>query len=658
MLVQALVSAGVLNHAHVKRMVAEQQKWGGKLHHYASDLGIAREDVIASTLSRALNVPQVHLAKMPVDNGALKLIGAQDCERLTVFPCALRDDGKTLWLAMSDPLDVVAMEFVRMRARVARVLPGVAGKQEILGFVHRSYTLLGRDLSMDDAVGAPVGEEFKIVDTAGRTQVRHINDIVAPAAPPRPAAPPLAAARAGTGAAMPAASFAPSPGPSVAPSPGPSFGPSPGPLLGPSVGPSVGLSVGPPFGASFAPSVGASVGPPVGASRPARVPFATILLDAGVADATTLGRASSIAVAGDVPVVFALTRWRLVDCTLVAHALSRALGCPIVPLDALAHGPSLPVARAACVKMRVLPLWRRDGVVGLAMSDPTDDTSVEALATAYQVRVERLLVNDDDLERAFAALASRTDTPAALPFGPASTSPVVGPALPWTPSASNPAPMPEAYASVPLVTAPFRAASSGRTALSIVEGVLADDDGVFPSGGDVFSDGPGATTATQPTPVDLAGATGETGSTEQATKPSGRRVARGVDEGAGERTVTSDVLSTLRVLVVANAASGDALRAALAPRVRELVVVSRFSEAIARSEQGAFHEIVVVAPSDRVLRSKQFAALADRARRALLVVGGAHGSTPLPHVKYLAGADAGEDVVDVVVEELRGAIGR
>lgn len=178
-IVQILINARLLDQAQLKRMQAEQKKWGGRLHHYASDLGFAKEEAITATLSKMLKVPRLRLADMVPDAEAMQLVTAEDCERLVVFPCALRDEGKTLWLAMSDPLDVDAMDHVRARAHVARVSPGVAGKQEILDAVYRSYTVLGQSRSSGGLALRPeaTNTEFKIIDVAGRTKVRHVKDI-------------------------------------------------------------------------------------------------------------------------------------------------------------------------------------------------------------------------------------------------------------------------------------------------------------------------------------------------------------------------------------------------------------------------------------------------------------------------------------------------
>jgi hypothetical protein len=628
-IVQALLGVGLINHTQLQHMQAEQKKWGGKVHHFASELGIVHEDQVTAALARELKVPLLRLADLPVDRAALAMVSATDCERLVVYPAALRDDGKTLWLAMSDPLDTQTLDHVRARAGVPRVQAGIAGKKEILEAVHRSFTLLGRDGARHDiAVGAPVPDEFKIIDTAGRTQIRSVDELARR----------RGAARPGSVATPPA--------------------------------PVAAATVSAPAPAWAAPPVPRSA-----------LPLAAILLDAGVVDAATLGRASSIAVAGDVSVIFALARWRLVDPAVIAATLSRAFGQPIVALDSLAQAPALPVQRAACVRMRALPVWRNGSVVGLAMSDPTDHASVEALAQAHRVNIERLLVNDDDLERAFLALAARAEAgqgapssaPATVPWGTGLSSPPPMAGATWLPHASAPggagpvpgqigAPMP-ASASVPpwpgATTAPAPAsvapvpaavgvsATGGVSAvLSLVEGVLEDD-------GDVFGDGVGADpTQALAVTLDLAGATLDPHSGQEPSVPGG---ASGVF--AAQATVSDQGLADLRVLAIASVKNAAPLRAALSAQIAEFASVTRFADGIALSAQRAFSYVIVVDPPSSVLRSLQFATLVGQTDQGVIVVGGPADAPRLPRVRYLRHTEGDGVDVDAVVDVLLAASG-
>ncbi len=141
--------------------------------------------------------------------------------------------------------------------------------------------------------------------------------------------------------------------------------------------------------------------------RPALVSLARVLVDAGLTDSAWLGRATVIANEADVPMVHALTRWRLIDPNSLASALAAATGLPVTDLSTV-QGP-LPVSmsRTACHRLRVLPLSVVDAVLTLAMSDPTDEDTCAEVEEGMQLSVQRALVNDDDLETALRRVFAR-----------------------------------------------------------------------------------------------------------------------------------------------------------------------------------------------------------------------------------------------------------
>ncbi|HEY1098607.1 MAG TPA: hypothetical protein VGF99_06750, partial [Myxococcota bacterium] len=157
----------------------------------------------------------------------------------------------------------------------------------------------------------------------------------------------------------------------------------------------------------------------------ARVLLPRLLIDAGLADIATLGLATSIAAEADVALVHALCRWRLVSSSALCATLANALRLPITAVDTVADthlaaaAASSTLSRPLCTRLRVLPLWTSGGVLGLGMTDPGDDGAVEQVVRACGLSVERLLVDDDALDRGLrrAFVDDATKTP------PTSTTP-------------------------------------------------------------------------------------------------------------------------------------------------------------------------------------------------------------------------------------------
>lgn len=152
------------------------------------------------------------------------------------------------------------------------------------------------------------------------------------------------------------------------------------------------------------------------------VSLARVLLDSGLLDVAWLGKATAIASEADVPVCHALTRWKLLEARALAKALSQATGLPVVDVDGEAGGqrgpPCAPMQRAACQRLRVLPLAVAGGTLTLGMTDPTDDDAVRQVEAALQLRVHRVLVDDDALERALRRMFPKpADEIRAAPWG-------------------------------------------------------------------------------------------------------------------------------------------------------------------------------------------------------------------------------------------------
>jgi hypothetical protein len=192
-----------------------------------------------------------------------------------------------------------------------------------------------------------------------------------------------------------------------------------------------------------------------------------------------LGMATRIATEGDVSLVHALVRWRFVAAGDLARALAETLSVPITPVASFDGPVPVPLPRATCARLRVLPLWRHGDVVGLAMSDPTDDTAVHEIGRLAGSPIERLLVNDDDLDLALRSVFGRTPAPTTMgAFGssssvsswnslppttpitpPAPVQPPLPPVLPPAPAPSTP-PAPALASPPPTTTSPISAQTS------------------------------------------------------------------------------------------------------------------------------------------------------------------------------------------------------
>jgi len=139
------------------------------------------EDILVRALSKQLNIPAVNLdAVQTVPQHVRAKIPSQTARDFAVLPLQLRDDGKTLVVAVADPLNVRHLDELRAISK-CRIVPNVAGRTAIARAYSRIYEASDAELGEADT-------NFKVMDAQGRTLVKNMRDVQG--APPAAAAPP------------------------------------------------------------------------------------------------------------------------------------------------------------------------------------------------------------------------------------------------------------------------------------------------------------------------------------------------------------------------------------------------------------------------------------------------------------------------------------
>ncbi|WP_002636730.1 general secretion pathway protein GspE [Myxococcus hansupus] len=186
---ELLIKANVLQESQLKAALAEQAKWGGKLGEILVRMSLVSEDILVRALSKQLGMPAVNLDAVQMVQPHVKAkIPAQTARDFSVLPLQLRDDGKSLVVAMADPLNVRMLDELRAVSK-CRIIPNVAGRTSIARAFARIYE---QNHELEDA-----DTNFKVVDAQGRTVVKNLKDLdpaaaaaTAPRPPPAPARPP------------------------------------------------------------------------------------------------------------------------------------------------------------------------------------------------------------------------------------------------------------------------------------------------------------------------------------------------------------------------------------------------------------------------------------------------------------------------------------
>lgn len=194
---ELLLKAKVLQEVQLEAALAEQRKWGGKLGEILVRMNFLSEDLLIKALSKQLGLPVISLDTIqgipPHVKAKVPVATARD---LFAVPIQLREDGKVLVVAVSDPLNMELVDTLRAVSG-CRLQVQIAGRAQIQRAFARFYE--------GSADGSDFEGSFKVIDSSGRTLVKSLREVeqdhdeklaakAEAVAAPRPAAAPVSAA--------------------------------------------------------------------------------------------------------------------------------------------------------------------------------------------------------------------------------------------------------------------------------------------------------------------------------------------------------------------------------------------------------------------------------------------------------------------------------
>jgi hypothetical protein len=156
-----LVKAGVITDLQLKAALAEQSQWGGKLGDILVRMEFVTEEVLVRALSKQTGIQRADLSG-EANPAAIERVGAETAEEFNMVPLALKDDGRTLVVAMSDPGNVMITDHLRTMTG-CRIEAQLAGASAIRAAISRWYR--GEELSED------AQSSMKIVNNSGDSVV-------------------------------------------------------------------------------------------------------------------------------------------------------------------------------------------------------------------------------------------------------------------------------------------------------------------------------------------------------------------------------------------------------------------------------------------------------------------------------------------------------
>ncbi len=131
-----LKEAGLIDDFQLESALSHQRNWGGKLGSILVELEFVQEQDLAKALAEKLQLPYVNLFDPEIPEAITGLIKPEVAKKYQVMP--VRKEGKSLLLAMSDPMDLEAMDTIRF-ATGCNIKPALAMGSEILDAIRKYY---------------------------------------------------------------------------------------------------------------------------------------------------------------------------------------------------------------------------------------------------------------------------------------------------------------------------------------------------------------------------------------------------------------------------------------------------------------------------------------------------------------------------------------
>jgi hypothetical protein len=160
---EILIKAKLLHDSAVQTVLAEQQRWGGLFGEVLVRMDLVAEEAVVAALSQQLGIPRADPKTWARPHpAAIAKVPQEIAKKLRVLPLALRDQGKTLVVAMAEPQNISQVDELD-KITGCRIATVIAGPNAILKAQHLHYG--AADLGVGDGDASP----FRVIDAQGRT---------------------------------------------------------------------------------------------------------------------------------------------------------------------------------------------------------------------------------------------------------------------------------------------------------------------------------------------------------------------------------------------------------------------------------------------------------------------------------------------------------
>jgi len=146
-LADILASQGAIDANRAQQVKNAEIQTGKPQEEILASQNLVSEEALARAKAALYNIPFIDLGVTPASPEAVTLIAQEVAERFKIYPVSVDKLSKSMVIAMADPLDLSAIEFVEQKTGL-RVKPQAATPSKVLEFIETRYsTTLSKEVT-------------------------------------------------------------------------------------------------------------------------------------------------------------------------------------------------------------------------------------------------------------------------------------------------------------------------------------------------------------------------------------------------------------------------------------------------------------------------------------------------------------------------------
>lgn len=138
-LADVLVVIGALDKARADQIKLAEIQSGKSQEEIIKEGSLVPDGKLVQAKAQLYNIPYVDLSIIPIEPASLASLPIEVAERFKVFPISIDRKEKSMTLAMADPLDLSAIEFIEQKTGL-HIKPRAAESMQIVDFIENRYS--------------------------------------------------------------------------------------------------------------------------------------------------------------------------------------------------------------------------------------------------------------------------------------------------------------------------------------------------------------------------------------------------------------------------------------------------------------------------------------------------------------------------------------